>query len=154
MSSYSFQDVYNHVCRICYPIKHERHYPHRLPGAHWNTLTFRASRRTEPTQSLQWSTSSGHTNTDHIFTAKHAKNCLYCSLLYRCHTVRNILYWFFTSSQRQSLKNGDIGPLNTLVWAKSLNISEQIYIKFVVDFPAYENGCKNGQRLKLTHYPS
>lgn len=41
MSSYSFQDVYNHVCWICHPIKHERHYPHMFPGAHWNTLTFK-----------------------------------------------------------------------------------------------------------------
>lgn len=53
MSSNSFQDVYNHVCRICQPIKHERHYPHQLPRPHWNTLTFRASRRTEFSQSLQ-----------------------------------------------------------------------------------------------------
>lgn len=53
MSRYSFQDVYNHVCRICHPIKHERLYPCRLSGAHWNTLTFRLSRRTEPTQSLR-----------------------------------------------------------------------------------------------------
>lgn len=26
MSRYPFQDVYNHVCRICHPIKRERHY--------------------------------------------------------------------------------------------------------------------------------
>lgn len=63
MSSYSFQDVYNHVCWICHPIKHERHYPHFLPRARWNTLTFRVSRRTEPTQSLQWYTGFGHTDT-------------------------------------------------------------------------------------------
>lgn len=65
MWSYYLQDVYNHVCRICHPIKHERHYHHLFHGAHWNTVTFRESRQTEPTQSPQWSASPGHTNTDH-----------------------------------------------------------------------------------------
>lgn len=33
MSRYPFQDVYNHVCRICHPIKCEQHYLRQLPGA-------------------------------------------------------------------------------------------------------------------------
>lgn len=60
MSRYPFQDVYNHVCWICHPIKCEQHYPRRLPRACWNTLTFIASRQTVPTQSQKWSTSAGH----------------------------------------------------------------------------------------------
>lgn len=106
MSRYPFQDVYNHVGWICHPIKRERHYPRRFPGACWNTLTFRVSRRTEPTQSLQWSTSSGLPNTDHIFTGKQIK--LHCSSDDLCLTVliithrvqktpaegRYFIYWF------------------------------------------------------------
>lgn len=149
MSSNSFQDVYNHVCRFVTQLSMNGITPTGTPGPtgiHWHSeradgLSALSPCSDPPALDTQTLTTFSQQNMQKMpllqpfFTAALLFQII-TRWVWKTTAEGHYFTLVFTSHPRQSLKNGDIGPLNALVKAKSLNI----YIKFAVDFSAHENG--------------
>lgn len=137
MSSYSFQDVYNHVCWICHPIKHERHYPDFLPRARWHVDI--------QSEQKDWAHSVPavirrlwlHKHWPRFCRKTHKQTCttvlFFEIIIYGAERhLSGILHWFVITHQRQSIKNNYIGQRHTSVWTKSPYNDEHLWHSFLL----------------------